>query len=161
MLGLLLVCLDMFPYAKTHAPAIALGNIVAAIAVRNELFLRYLFWFIVKIFRKVSPNLRPERMHRIIDASIGQWSPLWWRIFWTALLQHIGGIHSACAISSVAWFVYVVVRAFQHYAENHTPKVVLAFGVVTTVATGLVVVTALPWIRKAYHKCVQSDLCSG
>ena len=151
MLGLLLACLDMFPYAKTHAPAIALGNIVAAIAVRNELSLRYFFWVIVKMFQKVSPNLRLENMHHT-DASIGQWSPLWWRIFWTALLQHIGGIHSACAISSVAWFIYVVVRAFQHHAENHTPKVLLAFGVITTVATGLVVITAHPWIRKVCHK---------
>ena len=64
-------CLDMFPYAKTHAPAIALGNIVAAIAVRNELFLRYFFWVIVKMFQKVSSELRLEGILRNADASTG------------------------------------------------------------------------------------------
>lgn len=53
MVGILLACLRRFPYAEKHGAAIALGNIMAAVACRNELFLRYFFWVIVKLFQKV------------------------------------------------------------------------------------------------------------
>ena len=53
MAGILVACLHHFPYAEKHGAALALGNITAAVAFRNELFLRYLFWVIVKIFQKV------------------------------------------------------------------------------------------------------------
>ena len=53
MVGILLACLHKFPYAEKHGAAIALGNIVAAVACRNELLLRGLFWVIVKLFQKV------------------------------------------------------------------------------------------------------------
>ena len=41
------------PYAEKHGAAIALGNIVAAVACRNEMFLRAVFWVVVKLFQKV------------------------------------------------------------------------------------------------------------
>ena len=56
--GILLACLHKFPYAEKHGAAIALGNIVAAVACRNELFLRCLFWIIVKLFQKVCQTPR-------------------------------------------------------------------------------------------------------
>ncbi|PSR84041.1 hypothetical protein PHLCEN_2v5543, partial [Hermanssonia centrifuga] len=52
MVGIFLACIHHFPYAEHHGAALALGNIVSAVACRNELFLRYLFWVIVKVFQK-------------------------------------------------------------------------------------------------------------
>lgn len=57
MVGIFVACIHHFPYAEHHGAALALGNIVSAVACRNELFLRYLFWVIVKIFAKVSAFL--------------------------------------------------------------------------------------------------------
>ena len=55
MVGIVVACASPhhFPYAEHHGAALALGNITGAVAFRNELFLRYLFWVIVKIFQKV------------------------------------------------------------------------------------------------------------
>ncbi|KAF7792663.1 hypothetical protein EIP86_003760 [Pleurotus ostreatoroseus] len=131
MVGILVACLHKFPYAEKHAPALALGNFVASVACRNEFFLRYLFWAVVKIFQK--------------------WTPLWMRIFWTGFLQHIGGIHSGCAASGIAWFIFTVVRAFQHHIEKHTPKVVLAWGIIGIVVTVVTMIAAAPWIRAHHH----------
>ena len=58
MAGILVACLHHFPYAEKHTAALALGNILAAVACRNELFLRYLFWLVVKLFQKVSRDSR-------------------------------------------------------------------------------------------------------
>ena len=60
MLGILFASLHKFPYAEKHSIAIALGNIVAAVACRNEMFLRYLFWVVVKVFQKVSIPIAPR-----------------------------------------------------------------------------------------------------
>ncbi|KAF7793497.1 hypothetical protein EIP86_004609 [Pleurotus ostreatoroseus] len=116
MVGILVACLHKFPYAEKHAPALALGNFVASVACRNEFFLRYLFWTVVKIFQK-----------------------------------HIGGIHSGCAASGIAWFIFTVVRSFQHHVEKHTPKVVLAWGIIGIVVTVITMIAAAPWIRANHH----------
>ncbi|THH01227.1 hypothetical protein EW026_g1464 [Hermanssonia centrifuga] len=131
MAGILVACLHHFPYAEKHSAALALGNILAAVACRNEFFLRYLFWAVVKLFQK--------------------WTPLWFRIWWTAFLQHIGGIHSGSAASGVAWFMFAVVRSFQQHVEKHTQKVVLAWGIITLSFTGITMIAAAPWIRHYHH----------
>ena len=53
MVGIVLACLHKFSYAEQHGAAIALGNLVMAVACRNELILRYVFWVVVKLFQKV------------------------------------------------------------------------------------------------------------
>lgn len=76
------------------------------------------------------------------------------RIFWTGFLQHIGGIHSGSAASGVAWFIFIVVRNFQNHATKHTPKAVLAWGVITVAVCALTMLSAAPWIRAHHHKYV-------
>ncbi|PSR81910.1 hypothetical protein PHLCEN_2v6205 [Hermanssonia centrifuga] len=131
MVGIFLACIHHFPYAEHHGAALALGNIVSAVACRNELFLRYLFWVIVKVFQK--------------------WTPLWVRIFWTGFLQHIGGIHAGSAASGVAWFIFIVVRSFQNHVAKHTPKIVLGWGVITVATCAITMFAAAPWIRANHH----------
>ena len=53
MVGIVVAACHHFPYAERHVAAAALGNILAAVACRNEFFLRYLFWVVVKLFQKV------------------------------------------------------------------------------------------------------------
>lgn len=61
MVGIVVACTRHFPYADKHYAALALGNILAAVACRNEFFLRYLFWVVVKLFQKVRPFLHRRR----------------------------------------------------------------------------------------------------
>lgn len=155
MVGLLLACIHHFPYAEHHGAAIALGNVIGAVACRNELFLRGVFWLVVKLFQKVSsyPDSPLSPMLHHTDIWL-QWTPLWFRIFWTAFLQHIGGIHSGCATSSIAWFIYVVVRNFQTRTADHIPIVVLVWGIITVIVSLIVLIAAAPWIRHYHHKYV-------
>lgn len=66
------------------------------------------------------------------------------------MLQHLGGIHSGCALSGLAWLVFRLVTVF----IEDTHVAVRVTGVCTAVALGVGVVSALPWIRNRYHKCV-------
>lgn len=132
MIAIVVACTHYWGYAENHAAALSLGNFVAAVACRNEFFLRYfVYWPLVKVFQK--------------------WSPLWWRIFLTGFIQHIGGIHSGTAVSGVAWFMFLVIRTFQHHVAKHTPKIVLAWGIITLVVVWITMVAAAPWIRAHHH----------
>ncbi|KAI0785404.1 hypothetical protein BC629DRAFT_1593878 [Irpex lacteus] len=132
MIGIIVAACGKFPYAEAHGAALALGNITASVACRNEFFIRYfLYWPLVHAFQK--------------------WSPLPVRIFLTGFLQHLGGIHSGCATSGIAWFIYTVVRTFQHRHVKNTPPAVLAWGVLGVVITVITMVAAAPWIRAHHH----------
>lgn len=55
MIGIVVACARHWQYAEKHAAALALGNLTAAVACRNEFFLRYfVYWPLVKAFQKVS-----------------------------------------------------------------------------------------------------------
>ncbi|KIM29823.1 hypothetical protein M408DRAFT_67200 [Serendipita vermifera MAFF 305830] len=125
----LLASLGHFPHADMNASAFALGNILTAVSVRNELFLRGLFCLCVTLFQK--------------------WTPLWFRIALTAFLQHLGGIHSGAATSSLIWLIYALIRSLQ--SPNTTHVVVLAMSVTVTFFIAIVILSALPFIRERHH----------
>jgi len=131
LVGILLASTDHFPYGKRHGPAITLGNIVACCAVRNEAFLRVVFYVLVKIFQK--------------------WTPLGVRIWLTAFLQHLGGIHSGCAVSAFAWLIYTTVMIFQHHKQTGASESSMAWAVITCVILGATWIAAMPWIRERHH----------
>ena len=55
MIAIVVSCTHRWGYAENHAAALALGNLTASVACRNEFFLRYfVYWPLVKIFQKVS-----------------------------------------------------------------------------------------------------------
>ena len=56
-----------WPYAVEFSGAMVLGNLFFAILMRNELFGRFLYWFVNTFFAK--------------------WPPLWWRLGCTSVLQ--------------------------------------------------------------------------
>lgn len=129
MIALLLTSLGHFHYGDKNASSIALGNILVAVLVRNELFLRGLFWVLVQLFQK--------------------WSPFWFRIFLTAFLQHLGGVHSGAATSGVVWLIYAVLRIFQDHRSNHL--VLLAMGAIVVLFISTSAISALPVIRERHH----------
>ncbi len=51
--GIILAALGMFPYAEDHLGALVLGNLLCAILMRNELFLRVLYTVSIYSLRSV------------------------------------------------------------------------------------------------------------
>ncbi|CEL54801.1 hypothetical protein RSOLAG1IB_07335 [Rhizoctonia solani AG-1 IB] len=127
--GLILAGIGRFEYAINHSGALVLGNLLCAVMMRNELFLRFLFLIANTLFAK--------------------WPPLCIRLGITSILQHIGGIHSGCATSGLAWLLYKVIELCRHSSVNQ--KSVIAMGVVTSVAVTISVLSAFPWIRNQHH----------
>lgn len=53
-IGIVLAAVDRFPYARNHLGALVLGNLLMAILMRNELFLRFLYLIAIHGLRGVS-----------------------------------------------------------------------------------------------------------
>ncbi|GJJ08479.1 hypothetical protein Clacol_002697 [Clathrus columnatus] len=127
--GVVLAATGHFPYARKYTGALVLGNLYAAILVRNELFGRFLYLIVNTLFAK--------------------WTPLWWRLGCTSVLQHLGGIHSGCATSGFIWLVFKVTEVIIDRANNHEATIVM--GVVTNVLILISVLSAFPWLRNNFH----------
>ena len=52
-IGILLAALNIWKYARHYTGALVLGNLLAAILVRNELFGRFLYLLVNTLFAKV------------------------------------------------------------------------------------------------------------
>jgi hypothetical protein len=72
------------------------------------------------------------------------------RLACTSTLQHLGGIHSGCALSGVFWLLFKVINNFRHHDMNH--NAILVMGVVTNVAVFISALSAFPWVRNNHHK---------
>ncbi|CUA67991.1 Vacuolar membrane protease [Rhizoctonia solani] len=127
--GLVLAGIGRFEYATNHSGALVLGNLLCAVMMRNELFTRFLYLVATSLFAK--------------------WPPLCIRLGITSALQHVGGIHSGCATSGLAWLLYKVIELCRHASVNQ--KSVIAMGVVTSLAVTISVISAFPWIRNQHH----------
>ncbi|KAI0034700.1 hypothetical protein K488DRAFT_44911 [Vararia minispora EC-137] len=127
--GILLAALHIWTYAREYTGAVVLGNLLFAILMRNEIFGRILYLVINKLFAK--------------------WPPLWFRLGCTSVLQHLGGIHSGCALSGFAWLIFRVTLIFIDHKNNH--DAVLVTGVVTNLAVAVSAISAFPWVRNNHH----------
>src|SRR5487761_1144792 len=70
----------------------------------------------------------------------------------TTVSQHLGGIHSGCALSGIGWLVLKVVNNYRHHTVN--PDLILVVGTITNVTVVVGALSALPWIRNNHHKWV-------
>ncbi|KAH6974959.1 hypothetical protein BKA56DRAFT_675025 [Ilyonectria sp. MPI-CAGE-AT-0026] len=129
LVGIVLAIVGSFPYAENHLGALVLGNLLFAVLMRNELFLRFLY--LVSIY------------------GLRSWAPLSFKIAVTSTLQHVGGIHSGCALSGAAWLVYKVVEIIIHRASQH--GAVLATGIITSILVIASIISAFPWVRNNHH----------
>jgi len=118
-----------WPYAVRYSGALVLGNLFTAILMRNECFGRILYLFVNTCFAK--------------------WAPLWWRLGCTSVLQHLGGIHSGCALSGTLWLILKVVDTFRNRHVSH--DAILAIGVATNLAVAISAISAFPWVRNNHH----------
>lgn len=118
-----------WPYAKRYGGAMAVGNFNFSILMRNEIFGRLLYLFVNTLFAK--------------------WTPLKWRLGCTSVLQHLGGIHSGCAISGVIWLTLRVVDVFSDHVEYNSA--ILAFGFLANLALLITTVAGFPWVRNTHH----------
>ncbi|EJD44884.1 hypothetical protein AURDEDRAFT_166067 [Auricularia subglabra TFB-10046 SS5] len=129
LVGVVLAASGHWQYAVDHIAALVLGNLLFAILMRNELFGRLLYL--------------------IVNTCFAKWAPLKVRLACTSILQHLGGIHSGCALSGVFWLIFKVVEIFIHHNVNH--DAVLVMGVITNLAIIVSVLSAFPWVRNTHH----------
>ncbi|KAF8478297.1 hypothetical protein JB92DRAFT_3086022 [Gautieria morchelliformis] len=122
LVGIVLAATGHFTYARKFTGAMVLGNLLFAILMRNELFGRLLYLVINTLFAK--------------------WTPLWFRLGCTSVVQHLGGIHSACATSGV-------IEAFINHSNNHTATLVM--GLITNLLILTTAISAIPYIRNNFH----------
>ncbi|KAI3456176.1 hypothetical protein Pfo_012839 [Paulownia fortunei] len=128
--GLVLAATGEFPYARNRAALFSIANIFALVLCRSEAFLRIVFWLAVNVLG-------------------WSWVPLQLKTMATSLLQSLGGIHSGCGISSVAWLIYALVLTLKD-RENTTPEII---GVASAIL-GLLCLSSLaafPLVRHLHH----------
>ncbi|KAK1273494.1 hypothetical protein QJS04_geneDACA012029 [Acorus gramineus] len=87
---------DRFDYAKRHAALFSMANILILTLSRSEAFLRLLF------------SLSVATLCRL---------PLPLKTVATSFLQPLGGIHSGCSVSSLAWLTYALIMTIHHQDE--------------------------------------------
>ncbi|KAK0450670.1 hypothetical protein EV421DRAFT_1703900 [Armillaria borealis] len=129
MIGLTLAASGHFPYAIKYSGAMVVGNLNFAILMRNEIFGRILYF--------------------VVNFCFAKWTPIWWRLGCTSVLQHLGGIHSGCALSGCIWLLFKVVTMFRTLNVQH--DAVLIMGVVTNTAVIISALSAFPWVRNTHH----------
>lgn len=69
---------------------------------------------------------------------------------WLTAAQHLGGIHTGCAVSGVIWLTLRTVHVF----VNHDvyPGVLLAWAVIANLTLFITMVSGFPWLRNSHHK---------
>lgn len=128
--GLVLAATDNFTYAKNRAALFSIANILALTLCRSEAFLRIVFWLVVKIFGR-------------------SWLPIFIKTSITSLLQSLGGIHSGCGISSIAWLIYALVLTLKDRHNTSSEIIVIASSIL-----GLLFLSSLaafPLVRHLHH----------
>lgn len=130
MIGLVLAATGNFPYARNRAALFSIANILALTLCRSEAFLRVVFWLAVKVLGR-------------------SWMPTPIKTATTSLLQSLGGIHSSCGISSVAWLIYALILTLKD-RENTSPEIL---GVASAILSLLCLssLAAFPLVRHLHH----------
>ncbi|KAJ7948410.1 Integral membrane protein TmpA [Quillaja saponaria] len=130
MIALAISVAGHFPYAKRKASLFSIGNILALTLCRSEAVLRIVFWLAVKLLGRPWINLQ------IKTAT-------------TSFLQSLGGIHSGCGMSSIAWLVYALILTLND-KDNTTPEIIaVAFTILLLIF--LSSIAAFPLFRHIHH----------
>ncbi|XP_058103602.1 adenylate-forming reductase 06235-like [Magnolia sinica] len=130
LLGLLLAATGRFPYARRKAALFSVGNILVLTLCRTEAFLRFVFWLAVKALGR-------------------SWVPLRLKTMTTSFLQSLGGIHSGCGVSSIAWLIYALVLTIND-RQNTTNAIVAVASTILSLLC-LSSLAAFPLVRHLHH----------
>jgi len=131
LIGLVLAAMGQFPYARNRAALFSIVNILALTLCRSEAFLRVVFWLSVKLLGR-------------------SWVPLLLKTATTSLLQSLGGIHSGCGVSSIAWLIYALVLTLKD-RENTSPEIIVVASTILSLLC-LSSLAAFPLVRHLHHK---------
>ena len=126
---------NMWDGGQEHVATLALCNFMAALLVRNEVFLRILYSVFLMLFRR--------------------WPSWWFRNAITMFLLHLGGLHSGFAVSGSLWLVTATIEFFQKGSTLIHPYI-SAFSVFGCVVVGAVCVSAHPAIRNRHHNVFEN-----
>ncbi|KAL0727571.1 hypothetical protein Bca4012_023664 [Brassica carinata] len=130
VIALLLAATGHFTYARNRASLFSLANILVLTLCRSEAFLRLVFYLTVNILG-----------HSFV--------PLRIKTAATSLLQSLGGIHSGCGVSSIAWLVYALVLTLKNRDNASTAIIAVAFAILSLLC--LTSVAAFPLVRHLHH----------
>ncbi len=165
--GIVLAACDRFPYAENHLGALVLGNLLMAVLMRNELFLRFLYIISIYGLRSVRPPLAPfpnstyahqgcllavgtalHQVQRDVDPAACRRHPLGVCAVGCCVSQQAFIFLGWATLTALlSWLVYKVVDIIRYRAVQHPS--VLATGILTNVAVIISVLSAFPWIRKS------------
>ncbi|OMO76291.1 hypothetical protein CCACVL1_15784 [Corchorus capsularis] len=130
IIGLVLAATGHFPYARNRAALFSIANILALTLCRSEAVLRVVFWLAVKVLGR-------------------SWIPIPVKTATTSLLQSLGGIHSSCGISSVAWLIYALVLTLKN-RENTSIEIIVVASIILSLLC-LSCLAAFPLVRHLHH----------
>lgn len=126
---LLLAATNIYPHPTKHAPLISIANIFAVVICRSEAVLRLLYWLAVNLLG-------------------WWWVPLRLKTMATSLLQSLGGVHSGCGVSSIAWLAYAIGLAVK---DGETPPEIIAVASAILALTCVTSLAAFPLVRLLHH----------
>ncbi|KAG6594557.1 hypothetical protein SDJN02_06826, partial [Cucurbita argyrosperma subsp. argyrosperma] len=129
--ALILALTRNFPYARNNPALFSIGNIFMLCLCRSEAFLRVLFWLSVSIIGR-------------------SWVPLYVKTSLTSLLQSLGGIHSGCGVSSIAWLVYALLIQILEDPKNASPAMIAVASAILALLC-LSSLAAFPLVRHLHH----------
>ncbi|KQK08701.1 adenylate-forming reductase 06235 [Brachypodium distachyon] len=128
-LGLAFAATGRFPAGRQHAAVFAMGNILALTLCRSEAVLRAVFWLVVALLGR-----------RVVPVAV--------KTGVTAILQSLGGVHSGCGVSSLAWLAYALAQARR---ELHVNVNALGVGAAILGLLALSCAAAFPLVRHLHH----------
>lgn len=128
--ALVLATVGHFPYARDHAALFSIANIFALTLCRSEAFLRVVFWLVVKLLGH-------------------SWVPIQIKTMTTSLLQSLGGIHSSCGVSSIAWLIYALVLTLKDRANTSQEIIGVSAAILSLLC--LSSLAAFPLVRHLHH----------
>lgn len=161
LVGIVMAALGRFHYADNHIAALVLGNLLAAILMRNELFLRFLYIIAIYGLRSVSPSSSTQKKatdERVISGlHYGlrwQWSrscSMSEEFIQDVLFPALRKAQLILAVSDTdttsRWLIFKVVTIIRERANQH--DAVIATGIITNIFVLISVLSAFPWIRKS------------
>ncbi|XP_057949080.1 LOW QUALITY PROTEIN: adenylate-forming reductase 03009 [Malania oleifera] len=132
--ALVIAACGHFPYAKRKAVLFSIGNLFALTLCRSEAFMRAVFWLAVKALG------RP-------------WVPLPLKTVATSFLQSLGGIHSGCGVSCIAWLVFSLVLTVED--RGNTSREIIAVASTILALLSLSASAAFPLVRHLHHNAFE------
>ncbi|ESQ50916.1 hypothetical protein EUTSA_v10023013mg [Eutrema salsugineum] len=130
VLALVLASTGHFSYARNRASLFSIANILSLTLCRSEAFLRLIFYLTVNLLGR---SFVPLRVKTAV----------------TSLLQSLGGIHSGCGVSSIAWLIFSLVLTLKDRDNTSTAIIAIASAILSLLC--LTSAAAFPLVRHLHH----------